>query len=77
MTAKVENLNYFQADDLKQAAEFYREQGYLVVLDALSEAEIETLRSEAVAICRGERGEVVLPKGEEMPDASLDDDAFI
>ena len=71
------NLGYFRADDLEQAAEFYQEQGFLVVLDALGEAEVKTLRSEAVAICRGQRGEVVLPKGEEMPDASLDDDAFI
>jgi len=38
--------------------EFYREQGYVVVPDALSPTEVEELRSETLSICRGERGEV-------------------
>ncbi|MEM7346159.1 MAG: phytanoyl-CoA dioxygenase family protein, partial [Chloroflexota bacterium] len=37
-------------------AEFYAENGYLIVEDALSPAEIEELRNETTAICRGERG---------------------
>ncbi|MEM6431093.1 MAG: phytanoyl-CoA dioxygenase family protein [Deinococcota bacterium] len=38
--------------------DFYKEHGYLVVPDALSEDELEELRTEATSICRGERGEV-------------------
>lgn len=37
---------------------FYHENGYLIVPDALSAEEIETLRNETTAICKGERGEV-------------------
>ena len=32
---------------------FYRENGYLIVENALSQAEIEALRHEASTICRG------------------------
>ena len=34
---------------------FYEENGYLVVPDALSRAELEELRDEALTICKGER----------------------
>ncbi len=37
---------------------YYRENGYLVVPDALSTEELEELRAEASSICKGERGEV-------------------
>jgi ectoine hydroxylase-related dioxygenase (phytanoyl-CoA dioxygenase family) len=37
---------------------FYEENGYLVVRDALTLDEVNELRAEAVAICRGERGVV-------------------
>lgn len=37
---------------------FYKEHGYLVVPDALSAEELEELRTEALSICKGERGEV-------------------
>jgi phytanoyl-CoA hydroxylase len=37
---------------------FYRENGYLIVDDAMSMEEVEELRRETVAICRGERGEI-------------------
>jgi ectoine hydroxylase-related dioxygenase (phytanoyl-CoA dioxygenase family) len=39
-------------------ADFYRENGYLVIEDALDRAEVEALRRETVSICRGERGAV-------------------
>lgn len=39
-------------------SDFYRENGYLVVPGALSEAELEELRAETLSVCRGERGEV-------------------
>ena len=39
-------------------AEFYEENGYLVVPDALSQEELQELRAEALRICKGEAGEV-------------------
>lgn len=39
-------------------AAFYRENGYLIVENAMSTAEVEELRREAASICRGERGEI-------------------
>ena len=38
--------------------DFYEENGYLVVPNALSREELNELRAEATSICRGERGEV-------------------
>ena len=38
--------------------EFYEENGYFVLPDALSPAEVAELREETLAICRGDRGEV-------------------
>lgn len=37
---------------------FYRENGYLVIPDALTATEVETLRAETVALCRGDLGAV-------------------
>ncbi|MFT5193003.1 MAG: phytanoyl-CoA hydroxylase [Cellvibrionaceae bacterium] len=37
-------------------AEFYAENGYLLIEEALNPAEVEELRNEATAICRGDRG---------------------
>ncbi len=39
-------------------ASFYAENGYFVLPGALSAAEVEELRAETLAICRGERGEI-------------------
>ncbi len=39
-------------------AEFYEENGYLVVPDVLSQEELAELRAEALRICKGEAGEV-------------------
>ncbi|GAB4461207.1 MAG: chlorinating enzyme [Anaerolineae bacterium] len=38
--------------------EFYRENGYLVIENLFSPAEVDQIKREAVAICRGERGKV-------------------
>ncbi|HEU5089101.1 MAG TPA: phytanoyl-CoA dioxygenase family protein, partial [Roseiflexaceae bacterium] len=45
------------------AVAFYRENGFLVIEDALTGDEIDTLNAEAAHICRGERGAVrgILP----------------
>lgn len=41
-----------------EATRFYQEQGYLVVENALSGAEVDALTDEAARICRGDRGEI-------------------
>lgn len=41
------------------AAAFYRENGYLIVPDAVTPDEIAEMRRETVSICRGERGELI------------------
>ncbi|MBA3947635.1 MAG: phytanoyl-CoA dioxygenase family protein [Herpetosiphonaceae bacterium] len=40
----------------EEAQRFFQEQGFLVIENALSPAEIDALNSEAAAICRGDRG---------------------
>lgn len=47
-----------QTDAVAVNVAAYRENGYLVVPDALTAAEIEELRSEITHICRGNRGEI-------------------
>lgn len=49
---------YFSRPLPKEAAEFYKENGFLVVEDALSPEEVEAHRKEATAICKGERGPI-------------------
>jgi phytanoyl-CoA hydroxylase len=53
--------------------EFYEEYGYLVVPNALSKAELEELRNEALQICRGERGEIegVVPPPPDVSDEEV------
>jgi phytanoyl-CoA hydroxylase len=53
--------------------DFYEENGYLVVPNALSELELEELRAEALSICRGDRGEIsgVLPAPPDASDAEV------
>jgi ectoine hydroxylase-related dioxygenase (phytanoyl-CoA dioxygenase family) len=49
---------FFDLPMTAEAASFFREYGYLVVEGALSPEEVEAHRAEALAICRGERGQV-------------------
>lgn len=49
---------YFKLPMTSEAVEFYRDQGFLVVEDALTPDEVEALRKEATAICAGKRGMV-------------------
>ena len=53
-------------------AEFYRENGYVVVPDALSPAEVDTLRAETLAICKGERGEMIRGDLDERDEGNAD-----
>ena len=70
----ISSPGYFSKHELGEAsARFYAEQGYLVVHDALEADEIRTLKDEAVAVCRQERGPLAYShrKGEapQYPDA--------
>lgn len=58
----------FDADELRR---FYAENGYFVIAGAFTPAEVEELRAETVAICRGERG--VVRGGRPVPQGESDD----
>lgn len=49
---------YFKLPMTQEAVDFYREYGFLVLEDAISPEQVEELRLEALAICKGERGSV-------------------
>lgn len=53
-----EPVGHFRRPLGPDAAEFFRENGFLVVVDALSADEVEQLRQETSAIAKGERGEL-------------------
>jgi phytanoyl-CoA hydroxylase len=53
---------------------FYEENGYLVVRDALTIDEVEELRAETLAICRGERG--IVQGGDPAPPGVSDDEVM-
>jgi len=53
---------YTRAELGPEAFQFYADQGYLILLDALNGDEVEALRQETVQICRGERGQVTIPE---------------
>ncbi len=53
------------------AAAFYRDHGFLVVHDALESGEVDTLKAEAVAVCRQERGELVYSFGSGRSEAGF------
>lgn len=65
---------YFRSPLGPDAAHFFEENGFLVLEDALSQEEVEELRSEATAICRGERGE--LPGHEPAGAGESDEDVL-
>ncbi len=47
---------YFRLPVTEEAVEFYRQNGFLVLEDALDADEVQALRDEALAICKEERG---------------------
>ena len=48
---------YIQASDIKKEhVNFYRDHGFLIARDLLSQAEVEEIKSETISIFRGERG---------------------
>jgi len=57
---------YFSVAELGDASnEFYRDNGFIVVTDALSQNEVQELIDDAVAICRGDYGSLN-PKGDHL-----------
>lgn len=71
---KVRPPGYFSPDaDPAAVKAFFNANGYLVLENAFSPAEVEELKKETTLICRGERGEVPdLPKADPAePDASV------
>lgn len=57
---------YFSKHDIgDEVTSFYQENGFLVVHDAVAPEDIETLKNEAVAVCRHERGDLNIIQGEE------------
>ena len=46
------------AESGESIREFYAENGYYILPDALTPVEVEELRAETTAICKGERGDV-------------------
>lgn len=58
---------YFTRDQIdEKAAEFYHDQGFLVLTDALTDTEVEEIKSEAVAICKQERGDLQIHHASEV-----------
>ena len=64
---------YFSIPLPPEAAEFYARNGYLVVEDALSPAEVAALNADALKICRQEYG----PLGGTTPEKSIGTDAEV
>lgn len=59
---------FFSSGKLEGADRFYREQGYLVVENALSSTEVEELKAETRKLCRNEDGAIdgVAPVSKEI-----------
>jgi phytanoyl-CoA hydroxylase len=58
---------------MTETTQFQRD-GYVILRDALSGAEVQALRDEAVRICRGERGAI---EGLAPPEAGVPDDEVV
>lgn len=77
---------YFSVSELGETStEFFRENGFIVVTDAFSPAQVQALRDDTVKICRGDYG-IIHPKSnhitkehpEDVPDFSgMTDDEII
>ncbi len=49
---------YYRLPMTDEATQFYKDKGFLIIEDAFSPTEIQALRDEATAICRGDRGKL-------------------
>lgn len=74
---------YFTPDQIgDDAGKFFHDQGFLVVTGAATSDEIEEMRNETVAVCRGEKGKIALDSNDLKIDdpgefANLSDDEVI
>jgi phytanoyl-CoA hydroxylase len=64
----------FKLPVTEEAAHFYRENGFLVIENALSADEVQELRDETVRICRGDKG---MFSGLTLPNQDATDDEII
>jgi ectoine hydroxylase-related dioxygenase (phytanoyl-CoA dioxygenase family) len=64
---------YFRLPMTSEATRFYQKNGFLVAHEALSLSEVEDLRRDAAAICKGERGPI---GGIEPIEGESDDEAL-
>jgi ectoine hydroxylase-related dioxygenase (phytanoyl-CoA dioxygenase family) len=58
----------------EQLVEFFRENGFLVLEDGLTPAEVSAVHEETVSLCRGERGEMV---NYDLPVEQLSDNELV
>lgn len=66
MITNVTTPGYFTVAELgEESNQFYRDNGFIVVTDVLTMDEVQQLRDDAVAICRGDYG-VLNPKGDHL-----------
>lgn len=65
---------WFRLPMTTAAADFYSENGFLVLEDALTTAEVGELRRETLAICRGDRGSI--PGSDPGRPGETDDDTL-
>jgi ectoine hydroxylase-related dioxygenase (phytanoyl-CoA dioxygenase family) len=61
---------FFRSDDLCGAGDFYRQEGYLVLHQAIAANELEELKGETQRLCRNEDGRIngVVPASGDMSD---------
>ena len=65
---------YVPAQSVAELSEFYEENGYVIIENALTPEEVDEIRRETVAICRGEIGQVM---GVKQPAQGASDDEVI
>ncbi len=69
-TIPIKKPGHFGHAHVRQEVQtFFRKNGFLVVHDAIAPSELEKMRRETVAICRGKRGEMIFEK---KRDGSMD-----
>ena len=74
-TPRTEAHGYFQPDAEPEAIRsFYESNGFLVMQRAFDPAQVQALCDEAVAICRGKRGEI--KNAEPQPETLSDDEVL-
>jgi phytanoyl-CoA hydroxylase len=72
LSINVNKSGYYSRQSLGSAAyDFYREQGYLVVHDAVAPDAVAQLKAEALAVCRQERGPLTMTFKDKAAEAAF------